>query len=67
MSLQMIRKLWFCSDGAKTTNSTSLQLTKLTETHFTKDGYSFMRCFLAFQVMYATVVHLIDMYADDCG
>jgi hypothetical protein len=65
MSLQMIRKLWIASDGGP--NSTSLRMSKLTEAHFTKDGYSRMRCFLAFQVMSATVVRLIDDYADYCG
>eukprot|EP00957_Ditylum_brightwellii_P065913 4998680-Ditylum_brightwellii.AAC.1 len=59
----MIQRPWIKSDGG---DSTSLRLTKLTEAHFTKDGYSHMRCFLAFQVMGATVLHLIDTYADDC-
>eukprot|EP00957_Ditylum_brightwellii_P020732 1562800-Ditylum_brightwellii.AAC.1 len=67
MSLQMIRRLWIASDGGDASNSSSMHLTKLTEAHFTKDGYSQMQCFLTMQVMSQTVVWLIDNYTDKCG
>eukprot|EP00957_Ditylum_brightwellii_P194081 14780551-Ditylum_brightwellii.AAC.3 len=67
LSLNMIIRLWIASDGGDVSYSTSLHLTKLTEVHFTKDGYSRMRCFLVMQVMSQTVAWFIDTYADECG
>ena len=66
MTLRMLQQLWLCEQADEKIGS--LRTNFLTEDHWPpRTSFHRMRVFLATQVVSATVIQLIDRYADKCG